>query len=185
MHITQLLCEFHNCTSNFTRISRCCYDNLIGDSNSHWQSNFNNSIPLMRYTRTRISYSFWHGFYLFLAVSFDVLSWYHIWLMAFISLIMVVQSNFCNWGCVMDHKFSMGLRSGEFPSQSNTFNFVLPENCLNLFRRNTRGKIRLEYSFTIRKCSPHVWNDYSFIYDTSMYLFEFIILWIRISETTP
>jgi len=40
-----------------------------------------------------------------------------------ISLVVVVQSNFCNRDFLIDHKFSMGLRSGEFPGQSNTFKF--------------------------------------------------------------
>jgi len=44
--------------------------------------------------------------------------------MASISLVMVVQSNFCNRGFLIDHKFSMGLRSGEFPGQSITLNFA-------------------------------------------------------------
>jgi len=39
----------------------------------------------------------------------------HTWVMASISLIMVVQSNFCNRYFLIDHKVSMGLRSGEFP----------------------------------------------------------------------
>jgi len=44
-------------------------------------------------------------------------------MMASISLVMVVQPNFCNRDFVIDHKFLMGLRSGEFPGQANTFNF--------------------------------------------------------------
>jgi len=45
-------------------------------------------------------------------------------MMASISLVVVVQSNFCNWDFLTDHKFSMGLRSGEFPGQSITSNFA-------------------------------------------------------------
>jgi len=37
---------------------------------------------------------------------------------------MVVQSNFCNRDFLIDHKFSMGLSSGEFPHQSITSNFA-------------------------------------------------------------
>jgi len=49
------------------------------------------------------------------------ISRYHTWIMTFINLSMVVQSNFCNRDFVIDHKFSITLRSGEFPRQSNTF----------------------------------------------------------------
>ena len=38
------------------------------------------------------------------------------WVMASISLVMVVWSNFCNRDFLIDHKFSMGLRSGVFPA---------------------------------------------------------------------
>jgi len=48
----------------------------------------------------------------------------HTWMMASISLVMVVQSNFCNRDFLIDHKFSMGLISGEFPGQSITSNFA-------------------------------------------------------------
>jgi len=34
-----------------------------------------------------------------------------------------MQYNFCTRAFAIDHKFSMGLRSDEFPGQSNTFNF--------------------------------------------------------------
>jgi len=54
-------------------------------------------------------------------------------MMASISLVMVVQSNFCNRDFLTDHKFSMGLRSDEFPVQSITFN-LLPENRLHFYR---------------------------------------------------
>jgi len=42
---------------------------------------------------------------------------------------MVVQGKFCNRHFITDHKFSMGLglRSDEFPEQSNTFD-LFPEN---------------------------------------------------------
>ena len=43
---------------------------------------------------------------------FDLLSQYHIWKVASISFVVVVQSNFCHLGFVIDNKFSMGLRSG-------------------------------------------------------------------------
>ena len=39
----------------------------------------------------------------------------HSWMMASISLVMVVRSNFCNRDFFIDHKFSMGLGLGEFP----------------------------------------------------------------------
>jgi len=45
-------------------------------------------------------------------------------MMASISLATVVQSNFCDRDFLTDHKFSMGLRSGEFPGQTITFNFA-------------------------------------------------------------
>jgi len=48
----------------------------------------------------------------------------HTWMMASISLVMVVRSNFCYRDFLTDHKFSMGLRSGEFPGQTIAFNFV-------------------------------------------------------------
>jgi len=48
----------------------------------------------------------------------------HTWMMASISLVMVVQSNFCNRDFLIDHKFSMGLRWGEFPGQPITFNLA-------------------------------------------------------------
>ena len=41
-----------------------------------------------------------------------------------ISLVMVVQSHFCNQDFLIDHKFAMRLRSGEFPDQSITSNFA-------------------------------------------------------------
>jgi len=41
-----------------------------------------------------------------------------------IRLVMVVQSNFCNRDFLIDRKFSMRLRSGEFPGQSITSNFA-------------------------------------------------------------
>jgi len=50
--------------------------------------------------------------------------WMPTWLMASIGLVMVMQSNFCNRDFLTDHKFSMGLRSGEFPGQPITFNFA-------------------------------------------------------------
>ena len=46
----------------------------------------------------------------------------HNWMMASVGLVMVVQ--FCNQDFLIDHKFSMGLRSGEFPRQSITSNFA-------------------------------------------------------------
>jgi len=39
--------------------------------------------------------------------------------MASVSLVMVVKQNFSNRDFVIDQKFSMGLRSAEFPDQSN------------------------------------------------------------------
>ena len=39
-------------------------------------------------------------------------------------LVMVVQSNFFNREFLIDHLFSMGLRSGDFPGQYITFNFA-------------------------------------------------------------
>jgi len=48
----------------------------------------------------------------------------HTWMMASISSVMIVQSNFCNRDFLTDHKFSMRLRSGEFPGQSITFKFA-------------------------------------------------------------
>ena len=41
--------------------------------------------------------------------------------MASISLVMGVQSNFCNRHFVIDRKLTIGLRSGEFLRQSNTY----------------------------------------------------------------
>jgi len=48
----------------------------------------------------------------------------HTWMMASISLVMVVQSNFCNRDFITDNKVSMGLRSGKFPRQSIACNFA-------------------------------------------------------------
>jgi len=44
----------------------------------------------------------------------------HTGMMASISLVIDLQSNFCNREFFIDHTFSMGLTSGEFLRQSNT-----------------------------------------------------------------
>jgi len=77
--------------------------------------------------------------------------------MASISLVMVVPSNFCNQDFVIDHRFSMRLGSGKFPSQSNTV-IHFSENSFHYFRWITRGKTLLEFSSTIRKSASHIQN---------------------------
>ena len=42
----------------------------------------------------------------------------HTWITASIIFVFVVQSIFCNLALHMDQRFSIGLRSGEFPGQS-------------------------------------------------------------------
>jgi len=70
----------------------------------------------------KFSYSHWHGFQV-LAVCLDLLSRCHTWMMASISLVMVVPPNFCNRGFVIDYRFSTELRSGEFSVQSKLQHF--------------------------------------------------------------
>jgi len=48
----------------------------------------------------------------------------HTWMMASVSLVTVVQSNFCDRDFLIDPTFSLGLRSGKFASQSITSNFA-------------------------------------------------------------
>ena len=63
----------------------------------------------------------------------------HTWMMASLSLAMVAQSNFCNRDSLIDHKFSMGLKSGEFPGQSITFNFAYLKSS-SLFQMKDTGQ---------------------------------------------
>ena len=68
----------------------------------------------------------------------------------------------CNRDFLTDHKFSMGLRSGEFPDQSITFNSAFWKSSL-LFLMKDSGNI-LEFSSTIWKCLAHIWNGFSLNY---------------------
>jgi len=70
----------------------------------------------------------------------------HTWMMASISLVMVVRSNFCKRDFLIDHKFSMGLRSGEFPVKSITFNFASWKPS-SLFQMKDTGQYLIVISF--------------------------------------
>ena len=101
--------------------------------------------------------------------------------MASISLVMVVRSNFCNLDLLIDNKFSMGLRSGEFPGQSITFNFASWKSS-SLFQIKTRDNILLE--FPPPSGNAFLISEIAFLSITSMYLYKFIIPSIGISEAT-
>jgi len=70
----------------------------------------------------------------------------HTLMMVSISLVMVVQSNFCTRDFLTDHKFSMGLWSGEFPGQSITFNFASWKS-FSLFQMKDTGQYLIGISF--------------------------------------
>jgi len=96
----------------------------------------------------------------------------HTWLMASISLVVVVQSNFCNRDFLVDHKFSMGLRSGELPGQTITFNFASWKSS-SLFQMKDTGQYP-------RIFLHHL--EMAFLSITSMNLYKFMIPSIGISE---
>jgi len=77
-----------------------------------------------------------------------------------VSIILFIGDSiqFFNQDFVIDQKCQMGLRSGEFPGQLNTFNLCFLKKVFHFLRRKARGKILLEYSSTIRKCSSRIWN---------------------------
>jgi len=101
--------------------------------------------------------------------------------MASVSLVMVVRSNFCNRDFLIDHEFSMGLRSGEFPGQSITFTFASGKSS-SLFQIKDTGQYPIGISSTIWKCLSHIWNGFFSI--KSMYLYKLIIPSSGISEAT-
>jgi len=94
-------------------------------------------------------------------------------MMASISLVMVVQSNFCNQDFLTDHKFSMGLRSDEFPVQSITFNFA-----------SWKSSSLFHWNFLPPSGNAFFISGLAFLSITSMYLYKFIIPSIGISEAT-
>jgi len=118
--------------------------------------------------------SFWHGFYHFLAIFFDLLSRYLTWMMTSISLVMAVQSNFCNWYFVYDHKFSMRLRSGEFQQRYLETPFLdIPgfqdnlTHSSSLFQMKTRDNILFKFS-SIRKSPLPLISGMDFLSITSV-----------------
>jgi len=96
---------------------------------------------------------------------------------------MVVQYHFCNQDVLIDHKFSIGLRSGEFPGQPNTFNFCFLKIAFAF--SDKRHGARSYWNFP-----PPSGNDLhisvmTVLSITLMYLYKFIIPSIGISEPTP
>jgi len=85
----------------------------------------------------------------------------HTWMMASISLVVVVRSMFCNQDFLIDYKFSMGLRSREFPGQSITFNFACWKSS-SLFQMKDMRQYPMGISSTIRKCLSHILNRFYF-----------------------
>jgi len=75
----------------------------------------------------------------------------------------------------------MGLRSGEFPGQSITFNFASWKSS-SLFQIKTRDNILLE--FPPPSGNAFLISEMAFLSITSMYLYKFIIPSIGISEAT-
>jgi len=106
----------------------------------------------------------------------------HTWMMASISLVMV-QSNFCNRDFLTDYKFSMALRSGEFPGQSITFKFASWKSS-SLFQMKDAGQYLIGI-FLLHQEMPFSYLEWLFSQlHTSMYLYKFIIPSIGISEAT-
>jgi len=99
-----------------------------------------------------------------------------------ISLVMVVQSNFCNRDFLTDHKFSMGLRPGEFPGQSITFNFAFLKIVFT-FSDERHGTIS-HWNFLPPSVNAFLISGMAFLSITSMYLYKFIIPSIGISKAT-
>jgi len=97
-----------------------------------------------------------------------------------ISLVTMGQTNFCKRDFVIDHKFSMGLRSGEFPSQSSTFILCYLKTVF-IFLDERHGA-RSRRNILSPSGSAFLIPGMTFLSITSMYLSEFIIPSIRISE---
>ena len=100
-----------------------------------------------------------------------------------ISLVMVVQSNFCNRDFVIDHKFSIELRSGEFPGQSRTFNLCFLKTVFTF--SDEIHEARSYWNFPSPSANAFLISGMNFLSITSMYLHKFIIPSIDISEATP
>jgi len=98
-------------------------------------------------------------------------------MVAFISLFMVVQSNFCNRDFVIDYKFSMGLRPGEFLGQSNNFCFL---KIVFTFTDERHGA-RSYWNFSPSGNALLI-SRMTFLSITSMYLYKCVIPLLDISE---
>jgi len=103
--------------------------------------------------------------------------------MASISLVMVVQSSFCNRDFLIDHKFSMGLISGKFPDYSNTFNFCFLKIVFT-FSDERHGTTSC-WNFPTPSGNVFLISGMTFLLITTMYLYELITPSIGISEATP
>ena len=104
------------------------------------------------------------------------------YLMASISLVMVVRSNFCNRDFLTNHRFSMALRSGEFPVQSITFNFAFLKIVFT-FSDERHGTISYR-NFLPPPGNAFLISGMTFLSITSMSLYKFIIPSIGINEST-
>ena len=62
-----------------------------------------------------LQYSVWHRILQRLTFSLILGSRYHIWIIASISWALSVQFSLQSRSLIVDHKFSIGMRSGEFP----------------------------------------------------------------------
>jgi len=103
--------------------------------------------------------------------------------MASINLIMVVQSSFCQWYFTINHTFSIGLRSGEFPGHSKTFTFCFMKNSFTFF--DSRHGARSCWNIPPPSRKVTLMCVMIFLWITSMYLPEFIIPSTGTSVPTP
>ena len=86
--------------------------------------------------------------------------------MAFFSLVIAVQSNFCNLDVIIAHKFSMGLRSGEFPGH-----FIES----NKTQRSIAGMVQLHQQHYTQEIRKYLVMTYGFVHAKQSYSSNYFI----------
>ena len=109
----------------------------------------------------------------FLHISFTSGSRNRTWITISNVSIFVVQFNLRIWALIMAHKFSIGLKSGESPGQSNNLNFSIHKNNFVTL------ELWLKHPITIRKPPTHGWNQSSPKYFDVLHAIHHSFNWMK------
>ena len=110
-------------------------------------------------------------------------SWYQIWIIASTSFLEIVQSVFLNRHLTIAHRFSIGFKSGEFPSQSSTETWFSWKN-LTVFLEEWQGA-KSCWKIPFSPGNARFKSGKALLLKTSMYLSVFIMPSIGTREPTP